>query len=507
MVRVRKDTVGILGLSKSGLGCAKLYQNLGFKVKGFDDNYNLTIPSDYHSYFNEIFLGKQPQYVINEIRNYRFLIVSPGVPFNHPIIQFAGFYKIPIISEIEASYKTLGKNKIIIGITGTNGKSTVSTLVYQLIKSCCEKNVFLGGNIGYPFSEICYQCRNIEDPIIVLELSSFQLKMTNNFRSQISVITNITSDHLDRHESIDDYILSKLKLLYFQFKKDYSIINFLDLNTNKYIDFSKLKSKINYFSNQNTDIEKNNYVYHCFIDKNSIFITNSRKRNILFSLDLDKLNNQIFKNRGIYLDNLIPSLLTFYTFCRNIKRVDFDESKIVDVIDNFVPLEYRLKLVGSFDKIDFYSDSKATNLSATKSSLETVKMQFKKTGINKFGLILLVGGIPKYLNREEFWKELEHIASEFKDDLVGVISFGKYSDMFINPFIKFSLKYMYAFSDLKSSFCKAVDLALIERNNFEKIGILLAPGGASFDEFSCAEERGKFYEKLIEDFVLQNSKI
>lgn len=118
------------------------------------------------------------------------------------------------------------------------------------------KNVFLGGNIGYPFSEICYQCRNIEDPIIVLELSSFQLKMTNNFRSQISVITNITSDHLDRHESIDDYILSKLKLLYFQFKKDYSIINFLDLNTNKYIDFSKLKSKINYFSNQNTDIEK-----------------------------------------------------------------------------------------------------------------------------------------------------------------------------------------------------------------------------------------------------------
>lgn len=81
--------------------------------------------------------------MINEIKNYRFLIVSPGVPFNHPIIQFADFYKIPIISEIEASYKTLEKNKIIIGITGTNGKSTVSTLVYQLIKSCGEKMFFL----------------------------------------------------------------------------------------------------------------------------------------------------------------------------------------------------------------------------------------------------------------------------------------------------------------------------------------------------------------------------
>ncbi|MEN3015481.1 MAG: UDP-N-acetylmuramoyl-L-alanine--D-glutamate ligase [bacterium] len=513
-MRVKKDSIGILGLSKSGLGSAKLYHQLGFKVKGFDDNYNLYIPEEYRPYFNEIFLGKQPQYVINEIKNYRFLIVSPGVPFDHPIIEFAKSVNVPVISEIEAAYKTLSKNKTIIGITGTNGKSTVTTLIYKFIDSHLNKNVFIGGNIGYPFSEICYECSNVSNPTIVLEISSFQLKMTNNIRPHISVITNIKPDHLDRHQNMQDYIQSKLKLLYFQLKKDFCIINANDYNTIKSLDKNRLKSTINYFFNGPFDEEsikqlKNNSEigYVASIDANQINIKNYKKSNVVFSLPLNKISNEIFRYDGIYLENLVPSLLAFFIYSRVIKKIEIDMRKVIEVIDNFVPLDYRLRLVGKLGKIQFYNDSKATNLAATRSSVFTVKRLFNVNKVNRYGIILLVGGVPKYTNREEFWKELDELGVDIYKDLVGLISFGKYSDLFINPFAKLGLKYMYAFDDLEKAFGKAVDLAFQEQDYYDAIAILLAPGGASFDQFQSAEERGKLFEKLTESLILQKDVI
>ncbi|MCX7758802.1 MAG: UDP-N-acetylmuramoyl-L-alanine--D-glutamate ligase [bacterium] len=508
MVRVKKDSVGIVGLSRSGLGCAKLYNHLGFKVKGFDDNYNLTIPSEYGVYFNDVYLGKQPQYVINEIKNYKFLIVSPGVPFDHPIIQFANSMKVPVISEIEAAYRTLNQNKILIGITGTNGKSTVSTLIYEFIKLHDDGDVYIGGNIGYPFSEIAYNCIDKKDLTVVLEISSFQLKMTNYLRTQVAVITNITSDHLDRHGSIEDYVCSKLKLFYFQLKKDYCVLNIDDLNTNSYLDLGALKSNLNYFSNRSLDVGKLSRGFlGAFYKDNNLFIQSFGKGQVLLNLDLDKVNNPIFKQEGIYLDNLIPSLLASFIYIRQIKKKEFDVYKIIEVLNNFVPLEYRLKPVNIWGKIEFFNDSKATNLAATKSSVETVKNYFNKRGIKKYGIILLMGGVPKYSNKEDLWREMENLSAYMSDDLIGVVSFGKYSDVFINPFVKQSLKYMYAFGDFESAFYKAVSLGCSEQDNFDRVAILLAPGGASFDEFKSAEERGKCFERLVESFLLQKSKV
>ncbi|MCS7164893.1 MAG: UDP-N-acetylmuramoyl-L-alanine--D-glutamate ligase [Candidatus Calescibacterium sp.] len=504
MVRVRKDSVGILGLSRSGLGCAKLYSHLGFKVRGFDDNYNLTIPQEYSQYFYEVYLGKQPQYVINEIKNYKFLVVSPGVPFDHHIIQFAKSVKVPVISEVEAAYKAIPQKKMLIGITGTNGKSTVSALTYQLIKAHDDNNIYLGGNIGYPFSEIAYQCIGIDDPTIILELSSFQLKMTNYLRTQIALITNITSDHLDRHITLQDYVSSKLKLFYFQLKKDYCIININDENTNKHIDRSVLKSAINYFSRNYIDLSTiRNGLFKAFYRDGVIFIRNLKKQRDVFQLDLSEVNNPIFKQEGIYLDNLIPSLLASFIYLKVIKKSDMVDRKVVEVLDNFAPLEYRLKPVTSWANIEFFNDSKATNLAATKSSIETVKNYFIKNEVRRYGIILLIGGVPKYPSKEELWKEIEQLSYSIKDDIVGVISFGKYADIFISPFIKQSCKYMYAFNNLESAFYKAISLACLERENFDRIAILLAPGGASFDEFKSAEERGKWFEKLVESFLKQ----
>ncbi|MFN3995617.1 MAG: UDP-N-acetylmuramoyl-L-alanine--D-glutamate ligase [bacterium] len=498
MVRVKKDCVGIVGLSKSGLAAAKLYNTIGFKVKGFDDNYNLIIPSQYSGYFTEVYLGKQPQYVINEIKNYKFLIVSPGVPFDHPIIQYAQSVNVPVISEIEAAYRILDKNKTIIGVTGTNGKSTVTTLIYKFLKET-ENNVYIGGNIGEPFSEVVYRCKDIDNPIIVLELSSFQLKMTNNFRAHIAVITNISPDHLDRHITMQDYINSKLKLFYFQFKKDFAIFDPFEKNIVENLDYKTLKSSINLFYPQSSKVKGDLKYGSCIFYKNGkIIIENLKKKSNNIEIGLDLIKNSVFKQEGIYLNNLLPSLLAAYLYYKS-KKKKMDLSKIVEVLNNFVPLDYRLNSCGKWGNIEFFNDSKATNLEATRWSVETVKNSF--SNFKNFAVILLMGGVYKYSSKEEFVQELEKLAYRIKDNLLGVISFGKYADTFITPFMKFSLKYMYAFDSLENAFDKAVSLACVESPNYERIGILLAPGGASFDLFNSAEERGKLFEKLIENFL------
>ncbi len=511
MVRIRKDSVGILGLSKSGLAAAKLYKDIGFKVNGFDDNCNLVIDQDYKQYFKEIFLGRQPNYILNEMKNYKYLIVSPGVPFDHYIIQNCKSLGVPVISEIEAGYKVLTKNNskfFIIAITGTNGKSTVTTLIYQFLKSHIDGDIFIGGNIGIPFCEVVYNSKFSENPIIVLELSSFQLKMTNNFRSQIAIITNITSDHLDRHPDLQDYIKSKLKLLYFQLKKDNCIINFEDHNTLSYLKSSKIKSSINSFSWNSTNSSIFNSLkinYYALNKDNEIVIRNSKKSQDLLRFNVQNLSNSIFKRVGIYLENLMPALLAIFLYLRNYRKQEINLDKIIQVLDNFVPLDHRLIAIGNYRNIEFFNDSKATNIQATKASLETVRNYYVDSNIKNFGIILLMGGVPKYSSKEEMFKELEKMALEVKNNLLGIITFGKHSDLFINPFMKTSLKYMYAFSSLEQAFQKAIDLGLLEGNNFDKIGILLAPGGASFDQFKSAEERGKMFEKLVEDFLFQKA--
>lgn len=230
MARVKKITVGILGLSKSGLAAAKLYKSKGFEIVGFDDNTNLQLNPEYNSIFKDLYLGKQPNYVFNEIKNYKLMIVSPGIPFEHEVINISKSFKIPVISEIEAAYKFLPEPKNIISITGTNGKSTITFLVQQILKKH-NVNSFLAGNIGIPFSQVVLDIttKNINNSVVVLEVSSFQLKFTENFRSRIAVITNINPDHLDRHPSFEDYANSKLKLFDFQAKKDFAFIN-LDNN-------------------------------------------------------------------------------------------------------------------------------------------------------------------------------------------------------------------------------------------------------------------------------------
>jgi UDP-N-acetylmuramoylalanine--D-glutamate ligase len=520
VARVRKITVGILGLSKSGLAAAKLYKAKGFEVVGFDDNPDITLPKEYNHIFKDLYLGKQPNYVFNEIKNYKLLIVSPGIPFDHEVIKISESFKVPVISEIEAAYKFLPEPKNIISITGTNGKSTITYLTYQIVKKH-NVNSFLGGNIGIPFSEVVLNItnENIENPVIVLEVSSFQLKFTNNFRSKISVITNIKSDHLDRHPSFEDYVNSKLKLFKFQVKKDFTFINLNDKIISCNLD--KVNSNVLLYTNNELselylpNIPKKAYLlklknniiqiyFSSFNTQNSIKID---KFSPYFEFDISNLKKyQTLLTNGFYRENILISTLISYVWLENYEKIKLNKEILKEVLNNFEPLSYRLDKFVQIDRILFFNDSKATNLHALISSLKTAIEYMNKLKID-YKLILLSGGYLKYKKEEEAIQDLLNNINEIKehkDKFIGVIGFGKGANCIISAFAKSNSEfgYLYSLSSVEYAFEKAINVAkdYLNYNPNSKVAILFIPGAASFDQFKSAEERGKFFDNLVNNF-------
>lgn len=522
MARVKKITVGILGLSKSGLAAAKLYRSKGFEIVGFDDNSNLNLSNEYNSIFKDLYLGKQPNYVFNEIKNYKLMIVSPGIPFDHEVIRFSQSFRVPIVSEIEAAYKFLPEPKNVIAITGTNGKSTVTFLIHQILKNH-KVNSFLGGNIGIPFSEVVIDIINSKNPltaVVVLEVSSFQLKFTNSFRSKIAVITNIKSDHLDRHLTFEDYANSKLKLFRFQAKKDFAFVN---LNDEVIVsNLKKINSNILLFCNNNEFSEFNspsvckkiylinlkgdNIQIH-FASFNGLNPIKIDKFSLIFEFNISRLDKyKTLLTNGFYRENILIATLVSYVWLQNYEKIRLDKDILKEVIDNFEPLSYRLDNFMEINNILFFNDSKATNFHALVNSLKTVFEYMDKLKIT-YKVILLSGGYLKYLREEEAVQDLLNNINQIRgyyEKFIAVLGFGKGSNSIISAFAKSNTDfgYLYSFPGLEYAFDKAINLAqeYILNNPKSKVAILFIPGAASFDQFKSAEERGKFFDNLVNNF-------
>jgi len=522
VARVKKITVGILGLSKSGLAAAKLYKSKGFEIVGFDDNTNLQLNPEYNSIFKDLYLGKQPNYVFNEIKNYKLMIVSPGIPFEHEVINISKSFKIPVISEIEAAYKFLPEPKNIISITGTNGKSTITFLVQQILKKH-NVNSFLAGNIGIPFSQVVLDIttKNINNSVVVLEVSSFQLKFTENFRSRIAVITNINPDHLDRHPSFEDYANSKLKLFDFQAKKDFAFIN-LDNNVIA-SNLNRVNSNVLLFLSNDELNEinlpnlpkkvyliklKNDIIQIYFSSFNNSNLIKLDKLSLVFEFSIKELKKyKTLLTNGFYKENILISTLISYVWLQNYEKIKLDKHILKEVIDNFEPLSYRLDNFTSVENILFFNDSKATNFHALVSSLKTAFEYMDNLKIN-YKVILLSGGYLKYIKEEYAIQDLLNNINDIKkyrNKFIGVLGFGKGANCIISAFAKSNTDfgYLYSFESLEYAFEKAISLAKEYLNNIDnnsKVAILFIPGAASFDQFKSAEERGKFFDNLVSNF-------
>jgi UDP-N-acetylmuramoylalanine--D-glutamate ligase len=374
------------------------------------------------------------------------IVVSPGVPFI-PELKIAKERGVRIISEIELAYKFL-KGKIV-GITGTNGKSTSATLTQKILKDGgCE--AFLAGNIGTPLIDFVENSR--EDHIYVTEISSFQLYHIEEFKADVSVLLNISPDHLDWHSTFDDYYEAKKKLILSQKNEPRAILNRDDPLV--WPLRKKIKPDVFAFS------RKRKVSPGCFLQKERIILCNTKKEELIkiAEMPLFGVHNQ---------ENVMASALVGHIFGIPISRMRKS-------IKNFKGLEHRLEKVLTLEGIDFYNDSKATNVDATLKSIQSFDRK----------IILVMGGRDK-------GGDFKKLRKAIKEKVKKIILIGEAKEK-----IRGALDSIVEFS-ASSSLEEAVAIGFSEAGPGEVV--LLAPACTSFDMFENFEERGKVFKREVFD--------
>ena len=365
------------------------------------------------------------------------IIISPGIDINNcKLSRFLKKNHKKIYTDLDIFYSRYAFNQKIT-ITGTNGKSTTAKLLYDILKDQ-KKDVRLVGNIGNP---VLLEKKIKKDTLFVIEASSYQLEYSKLFKTNISLILNITPDHLERHKTINKYVSAKFKLIKNQSKNDIAI-----LNTKNFYIKRKLKQKK--FAPSILKIEK--YISDRFIKKidNYYFDTDGNKENLTFVLKVSKIlklkNNLLLKS-----------------------------------LKNFKGLSFRQEIIHNSKFLKIINDSKATSFSSSEKLLKSLK-----------NIYWIIGGLPKkgdkFLLKKNDCKKIK------------LYIFGKNQKFFINQ-LKNKMAFK-SFLNLKSLIAK-VFLDIKNENNFIKKTILFSPASASFDTFKNFEERGRYFNKLIKNYI------
>jgi len=365
------------------------------------------------------------------------IIISPGIDINNcKLSRFLKKNHKKIYTDLDIFYSRYAFNQKIT-ITGTNGKSTTAKLLYDILKDQ-KKDVRLVGNIGNP---VLLEKKIKKDTLFVIEASSYQLEYSKLFKTNISLILNISPDHLERHKTINKYVSAKFKLIKNQSKNDIAI-----LNTKNFYIKRKLKQKK--FAPSILKIEK--YISDRFIKKidNHYFDTDGNKENLTFVLKVSK----ILKLRN---------------------------SLLLKSLKNFKGLSFRQEIIHNSKFLKIINDSKATSFSSSEKLLKSLK-----------NVYWIIGGLPKkgdkFLLKKNDCKKIK------------LYIFGKNQKFFINE-LKNKMAFK-SFLNLKSLIAK-VFLDIKNENNFIKKTILFSPASASFDTFKNFEERGRYFNKLIKNYI------
>jgi UDP-N-acetylmuramoylalanine--D-glutamate ligase len=372
------------------------------------------------------------------------IVLSPGVPWL-PELEAAKEHGIKIISEIELASRFLSGK--VVGITGSNGKSTTATLTHKILKEGGLK-AYLAGNIGIPL--VSFVEGSEDDYIYVTELSSFQLKFIEKFRASISVLLNITPDHLDWHPSFKDYRASKKNLLTSQGQGDSAILN----RDDPLVWPLRKEGKFEVYGFS----RKDKVSPGCFLQGDWIVLSNTKEEELVRASEIPLLG--IHNQENIMASALVGNILGVPLF------------RIKDSIKNFKGLEHRLEKVTTFKGIDFYNDSKATNVDATLKSIQSFDQK----------IILILGGRDK---GGDFKKLKKPIKKRVKE----VVLIGEAREK-IQKALKGTVPMKMA-----SSMEEAVSLgySLAEPGDV----VLLAPACTSFDMFQNFEERGTVFKQKV----------
>jgi UDP-N-acetylmuramoylalanine--D-glutamate ligase len=384
-----------------------------------------------------------------DLSAYELIIKSPGIKPNDPLIERAVAEKISILSDIEYAYR-MRKDIKSVAITGTNGKTTTTSLLGEMLKNGDVKS-FVTGNIGS--GVIWDYCCADEESVAVIELSSFQLANTSSFRSNIAIITNITPDHLDWHGSFEEYKADKSKILINQLPSDCHILNYDDEILRDYPSFGK--GKRNYFS---LSYYQGSGIY---VQDNKIYIKIDSPTHLCHVDDI--------KMPGSHnLENALGASLAAYL-------LGVDKSIIVKTLKSFNGVAHRLEFVKNINGVAYYNDSKGTNTNATLRALAS----FDKP------IHLILGGYDK-------GESYHNLIRAFGDKVRSVSVIGEASDRIIKQMTSRGYSSFHRAKTLK----EAVEVSVKHAKSGEIV--LLSPACASWDMFNDYMERGEAFKEIVQ---------
>lgn len=437
----------ILGFARSGYDCAKLLVNRKNEVIITDnkekEKLDIKKIEELEKLGVKFILGNSDVSILDD--TYDYLIKSPGVPIKHPFVLRANELNIEVVNEVEVAYLLLPKDITLISITGTNGKTTTTSLTYEIIKSAYPEKTHLVGNIGIPFTGLINDIKSGD--IIVSEISCQQLANLEKFKPNIAVMTNLFPAHIDFFGDFKTYKQVKTKLFKNQTKDDIAILNLE--NSDVLEETKNINSKKLYFSSK---------------QKSDIYLKNNK----IYYKDEEILDTSIMKIKGIHnIENVM---------CASIiaKELNVSNEIIKEVVSSFIGVEHRLEFSGKVNGVKYYNDTEATNIKCTQIALSSFDEP----------IILILGG----LERGQDFNELK----DYMKNVKAIIGIGECRER-VKEFGNSLNIDTYIFEHLKEGFKKCVEVAT------DGDVVLLSPASASWDQYKQCEDRGDEFKKYVKE--------
>jgi len=446
-MEVKGKRILVVGLGKSGVAAALFLEAHGARVTVSDAKTEEELRSEIPALLDKGITVEAGGHGDRTFRDQDLIVVSPGVPYEIAQLQQARSQGVPVIGEVELASRFLKGH--LVAITGSNGKTTTTALTGEVISMGGYESL-VGGNIGTPAISLAGE--STDDTYNVLEISSFQLETIESFHPQIAVVLNVTPDHLDRHRSLQAYISAKARIFENQSRDDYAVLNADDPTCLRLADDCRAHTR---FFSRKGELKHGAYV----------------KEGKIYWREEESGEQEIMPVAGITLKGAHNLENVLAAVCVG-RLVNVEPHRIRRAVEEFKAVEHRLEFVANIRGVDYYNDSKATNVDATTKALESFSS----------GIHIILGGKDK--------------GSDYS---------------VLNPLLKSRAKRVYtigaAAAKIESQIAGAAEIVHAEtlenavRRAAEAAApgdvVLLAPACASFDQFENYEHRGRVFKEAV----------
>ena len=442
--------VFILGLARSGFAAAKylikhnneVILNDGKEEEKLDKNQI----EELRSLGVKLVFGSHPDDILDE--SFDYLIKNPGVPIDHKYVLKARELGIEVINEAEMAFRLLPPGVKLIGITGTNGKTTTTTLTYEIMKAYYKEKVFLTGNIGYPMTDLLGKVKSGD--IIVMEVSCQQLENMSKFKPNVALLTNFSPAHVDFFKTYENYKRVKTKLFQNQTNEDVAILN--AENEESLNETKDIKSTKKYFSSKKK-------VDGTYLEGNDIYYNGEYV-----------LSRNDIKIAGMHNVENVMAATTI------VKEFNVPSEVIKEVVSNFKGVEHRLEFSGEVNTRRFYNDTEATNIKCTQIALSSFDQD----------TFIILGGLERGQNFEDLTPYMKNVK--------GILAIGTCRDRVKEFGDKLGIPTI-VHEYLKDGFKELYDMST------PNSVILLSPGSASWDQYKECEVRGAEFKALVKELM------